>query len=238
MQTRTGLRAIGVAALVVALTGCMKLDMDLTVSSDDKVDGTMIVGLARSLADVSGMSEEEMREELERDLELNDLPEGATAEPYQDDNFIGVRVQLEDVALDDLNEDSSGDDLRILHEDGKYTVSGAFDLSAEELGDAPLKELAEDDAEMRIRITLPGEVIEHNGELSGRTVTWHPEFGERNEILAVAEEDEGIPTLVWPLLGVAAFSVAMIFVIQTRRPRQTSSRGYPDAMPPGYDPGP
>ena len=238
MHTKTWLRTIGVAALAVALTGCVKLDMELTVSSDDTVDGTVIIGLDKSIADLSGMSEDELREEMQRDLELDDLPDGATAEPFEDDSFIGTQITFEDVPLDEVSEDASEDDLTIVHEDGKYTVSGALDLTAEELGDAPLDELSAEDADMQVRITLPGNVIDHNGELSGRTVTWHPRFGERNEFMAAAEEGEGIPMLVWPLLGVAAFSVAMIFVIQTRRPRRDTTRNYTDATPPGYDLGP
>jgi hypothetical protein len=47
-----GLLSVAVATVLVT-TGCVKLEMDLTVSTDDKVSGTMVFALASSIADLA-----------------------------------------------------------------------------------------------------------------------------------------------------------------------------------------
>ena len=51
MRRWGALRAVALAgAAVVLLSGCLKLDINLTVRSDDKVDGTFIVGVDKQVA--------------------------------------------------------------------------------------------------------------------------------------------------------------------------------------------
>lgn len=42
-------------------------------------------------------------------------------------------------------------------------------------------------AQMQVAITYPGEVLETNGVVSGKTVTWSPKFGEVTQINAVVK---------------------------------------------------
>jgi hypothetical protein len=45
--------------------------------------------------------------------------------------------------------------------------------------------------EVRVAITFPGDVIEHNGQVSGTTVIWEPVVGDRTEMRAVAAASGG-----------------------------------------------
>ena len=45
-----------VAALSMALAGCLKLDMALTVSPDDTVDGQLVFAVNKDLLELTGQS--------------------------------------------------------------------------------------------------------------------------------------------------------------------------------------
>ena len=47
-------RLVSVSLAVVLLTtGCLKLEMDLTVANDDTVSGTMVFAIAKSITDLA-----------------------------------------------------------------------------------------------------------------------------------------------------------------------------------------
>jgi hypothetical protein len=175
------------AGLTVLLAGCLKLDMALTISPDDTVDGEMVFAVNKELLELTGQSVDDL---LDGTAVPDDVP-GATQEPYEDDRFVGTRVVFEDVALEDMQEGSDPDSLSIERTGDTYEVNGVMDLAADdaELEGNPFEDQlteAFDTAELRIAITFPGEVLETNGQVDGTTVTWEPVFGERTELQAVA----------------------------------------------------
>lgn len=175
------------AGLTLLLAGCLKLDMALTISPDDTVDGEMVFAVNKELLELTGQSVDD----LLGDTAVPDDVPGATQEPYEDDRFVGTRVVFEDVALEDMQEGSDPDSLSIERRGDTYEVNGVMDLTADdaELEGNPFEDQlteAFDTAELRIAITFPGEVLETNGQVDGTTVTWEPVFGERTELQAVA----------------------------------------------------
>jgi len=72
-------------------------------------------------------------------------------------------------------------------------------------------------------MTFPGKVIEHNGELSGNTVTWTPVYGEVNEFSARASAIDGgggglsLPLLIGIIAAVLiALGLVLFFVLRSR----------------------
>lgn len=188
---RTARASIRSAALLAGLTlllaGCLKLDMALTISPEDTVDGEMVFAVNKELLELTGQNVDD----LLGDTAVPDDVPGATQEPYEDDRFVGTRVLFEDVALQDMQEGSGPDALSIERKGDTYEVNGVMDLttdSAELQGNPFEDQISEafDTAELRIAITFPGEVLETNGQVDGTTVTWEPVFGERTELRAVA----------------------------------------------------
>lgn len=226
--------AVLCAALAVLLTGCFKIDMDLTVEADDTVDGTMILAIQSSAGELFGMTEDQLRDELEGSVD--DLPAGATSEPYDEGDFVGTRVTFAGTPLDEFR--GVDEELSIVHEDGKYIVSGAFDLTSDE-AIPPEAEPFLSSAEVQLKITFPGEVISSNGEVSDRTVTWNPQLGEVNEIEAEAEDSTdggGVPGWLWPLLGLAAIGAAALVVLNIRRQPSVDADGEHVAEEPAQEP--
>jgi hypothetical protein len=190
MIARRSKRSVTAAAIgllsIFALSGCVKMDIALSVEGD-KVNGTMIVGVDKQILELSGQSEDELVDQLTEDVPDT---EGVTTEPYEDDTFIGTRFTLDDVSLDEFNNEGStaSDDLQITHDAGagQYKVSGVLDLS--EAAGEGAAELTEN-LDIKIAITFPGRVISHNGELDGTTVTWRPKAGDKLAIEATASDD-------------------------------------------------
>jgi hypothetical protein len=178
---------IALTGLTLLLTGCLKLDMAITISPDDTVDGELVFAVNKELLKLSGQSVEDI---LGNTAVPSDI-EGATQEPYEDDRFVGTKVRFEDVALADMQPGAGSDSLSIERVGDTYEVSGVMDLTTDDpqLQGNPFEDQikeAFDTAELRIAITFPGEVLETNGTVDGTTVTWEPVFGERTELTAVA----------------------------------------------------
>jgi hypothetical protein len=197
MRTRTtpvrALATLGVTALLgAALAGCLKVDGDLSIEGD-ALSGTLVTALDKQAAEQLQLDPQDVFA-TEND-QLTSLP-GVSATPYDDGPSVGTELTFDQVSLDDLNQLSEGDPdgLRIVRDQaaGTYQLSMVMDF-------AWISELEEDQAEQEVdvaallagfevtvAVTFPGEVTQHNGELSGTTVTWRPQPGERTELRAVA----------------------------------------------------
>lgn len=195
---RWALRAAIAVLLAVALTGCLKLDMELSIEADT-VNGTMVVAVDRQMMQLFEMEPDDIFDDADED-EIATI-DGVTTTPYEDDDWIGVEYTLNRVLLDDLNELAADDEEspQILYDeqDGTYEFSMTVDLSDffgedeldedDDLGFPGLDPAAlQEDFEVRVAVTFPGEVTDHNGQVAGTTVTWTPEPGERTEMRAVA----------------------------------------------------
>lgn len=239
------LRAFGAALLAVSLAGCMKMDMQLELNSDDTVDGSIIFALSREAADMAESMGQDIDSMFE-EMGATDLPENAEAEPYEDDDYIGQRYTFEDAALSEFSEDESG--FGITHEGDEFVVTGEMDMSdmgagAEglegELGaEMPDLEGMMESFDVSLSVTFPGEVTEHNGELDGNTVTWVPTPGEVLEISARGKDSsDGPPAWLWVVIAavVLAALVGLLFFLsrnRTKRDQPASAAGASAAVPP------
>jgi hypothetical protein len=199
------LRAVGLAGLLVAgLAGCLRVDADLSIERDT-VNGTVITALDRDAAQQLELDPDDLFADQTTGLASLD---GVTTEPYDEQGWTGSRMVFDRVSIDELNRLSEGDPegLRIVHDAGRYEFSLVVDFSF--LAELDEKQLATDPAapdvdiaellatfDVTIAVTFPGEVTEHNGSLSGTTVTWNPPPGERTELRAIAvAPDAGGPS--------------------------------------------
>lgn len=192
-------RAIAALVFALALSGCIKMDVDLTLDGD-RADGSMIIGVNRAVLDMTGESAEDFLAELNAD---EDIPEGATVRPYEDDVYVGQEYVLSDVEIAEFNDEEMS--INYDADAGTYEVDGQLDMT--DIG-PEAAELGEFD--ITVSITFPGEVTDHNGTLDGRTVTWTPVLGETNEIRATARDSGGSDVPTWLLIVTAAAIVAVL----------------------------
>jgi LppM domain len=235
---------IGAFVLVFLMTGCIKLNMNLGINSDDTVSGTVEFGVQKELLDLTGQNVEDL---LGSDAPFpNDTP-GVTVEPFDDGEFAGQQFVFEDVPIEEFNSGGiagatgatggtgAGDTLQIARRGDTFVVSGVLDLSrglsgaTGPFGGTGGAQFFES-ADIKIAITFPGEVLQApGGEIDGNTVTYVPEFGERLEINAtgsavdngeaadvVGGSDSFLP-LILIIAGVVVVLLIVFLVLRSRR---------------------
>jgi len=250
MRTR---RLLGAAALstvvVVGLSGCMKIDMQLELNSDDTVDGTMIMAISKEMAEMMGQDPAALAEEMAGDLTPEEGDPGEYSQkPYDDGEYVGTEVTITGSSLEAMEGTTSETgELQIVRDGDEFVVSGEMDLSEEAMGGGG-EDLGFDLSEsfdVRIAITFPGKVSEHDGELSGNTVTWTPKFGEVTPVNARGSAVDGGGGGDLPIALIAGIAVAVLlliglvlfFVLRGRKKAAPAvATGYPTEGYAGYTP--
>ena len=231
MNVRRLGRPLGMGAFALLLTGCFKVNMDVEVSPENTVSGTAIIAVDESLLTLSGQS----ADQLFKDMDLSDLPAGATTDRYQEDGFIGQEITFNDVPLTAFTGNNtlsgagtgSGDQLNIVRQGDEFRVTGAFDMSGPEFTGAGVPKRFLESFEFKISITFPGEVKSATGGIDGRTVTWEPAFGENTRIEAVASAIPAAssPILMILLIVAGALVLGAIAFMLTRRKTPAPATG-------------
>jgi hypothetical protein len=243
-RARTAGRIGAFVALVFLMTGCIKLNMNLGINSDNTVSGTVEIGVQKELVDLTGQNVEDL---LGSDAPLPSNAPGVTVEPFDDGEFVGRQVILEDVPIEEFNSGATGasgstggagagDSLQIARQGDTFVVTGVLDLSSALSGvTGPLAGTGGgqffESAEIKIAITFPGEVLQApGGEIDGNTVTYLPEFGERLEINAtgsaidngeaadvVGGSDSFLPLILIIAGVVLVLLIVVLLVVRGRR---------------------
>jgi hypothetical protein len=215
---------IGVLTLIaVLMSACLKLDMNLQVSSDNTVSGTIIFAIQKQILELAGGSVDDLFSEAPLP---SDAP-GVTVKDYEDDTFAGKEISFDSVPITQFSGDTE-DELKITREGDVFHVSGTLDLSSALSGATGVSGFDPstflEGAELKIQITFPGEVIDSNGQVDGNTVTWVPEVGQATDIQATASAVEGgggsSNLILWIVLGaVAVVLIIVILLLLARRNR-------------------
>jgi hypothetical protein len=202
---RRSVRLLGIAAMALLLSGCLKLTQDLTLNEDDTVDGEIVFAVSKSFLELSGVTTEDFLDQMTQGE--GPLPEGVEydTEPYEDDEYVGNRYSFEGAPLSTFS-GTEGTDLSIVREGDMFVVSGTLDATSEEIDPSgiPGGEDVLDSFDVRISITFPGAVESASGEIEGNTVTWTPALGETTDISArgsAVDDGGGGGALAWILLG-------------------------------------
>ena len=199
-------RVVAGATAVLALSGCIKIDMDMKVKSNDRLDGTFIVGFSTQLIELMGQKKSDFIKSMKTDTKS--LPKGAKTSTYDKNGFVGTQVSFKDLPVSEFTKvtssaagvaatttgGASGDDLKLVKsKDGKsWNFSGTMDLKGSSGTDSSTPDLSAITkgmkAEVRIKMTFPGKITKHDraGKVSGNTITWTPKMGEKIVMQATA----------------------------------------------------
>lgn len=179
-------RALGAAALIASallLSACVKMDVDLTLNSDDTATGTMLLAVSDQAAEAAGMTAAELFAEVDSE----ELREGTTeVQDYAEDGFTGKRYVFEGSALNELSDET----MQISRVGDEFVVDGSLPLTAKEMGmtgeelSNPAVKPLLDTFDVNITIAFPGAVSESNGTIDGNTVTWSAKVGAENKLTA------------------------------------------------------
>ncbi|TDW75943.1 LppM family (lipo)protein [Kribbella pratensis] len=220
--------ALVVVACLVALTGCVKLDADLKVGSNETVSGSMKIGVDKQLLQSSGQSLDKVRQQIESGIRQT-TTEGVNCNSFEDDKYVGSNCVFESVPFDKMGT-SSGDGVSFRKDGNKVMVT----VKAGNLGSVP----SGSQPEVNFKITMPGKILEHDdgARISGRTATYDS-LDKLGKISLTSEAGGGFPT--WALiliivLVLLAIGAVVFFLLRSRRRKNQHGYGQPY---PGQYPG-
>ena len=232
MNARRLGRFLGMGALALSLAGCFRVNMNVDVTPENTVSGTAVIAVDESLLELSGQS----ADQLFKDMDLSDLPAGATMDRYQEDGFVGQTITFDEVPLAEFTGNNtlsgagggSGDELNIVRRGDEFHVTGAFDMSGPEFTGTEVPEQFLESFEFKISITFPGEVKSATGAIDGNTVTWEPTFGENTRVEAVASAipSASSPLLMILLIAAGALILGAIAFMLTHRKTSAPATGW------------
>jgi hypothetical protein len=201
-----------VLSTVLLTTGCIKLEMDMNVAADDTVSGTMVLAVSKSLAELSTGGTPSTDSLFESNAFVK-------VEPYDDGEFTGSSYIFQGIPLSEFKPDiGDGSEFGIQRQGDNIVVSGVLDTSSQgaelessPFGESIMRTIAETTS-IRISITLPGEILETNGEVQGQTITWNGAFGDKLEIQAVTISPLSVLSN-WILMGAILVGVLILVIV-------------------------
>lgn len=147
--------------VLLALSGCVKIDVDLEVNSDNTITGSMILGVSKELPNAQ-QAVDQLRAQL---------PPDAVSEPWSDEQFVGFKVTYDDLPIDQFSTPTAGNvgDTGLgLRREGDFFLVGEPPDGSEP--DGP--DLSGLQPVYRVRLTFPGPVVEGNGKIDGNSIEW------------------------------------------------------------------
>lgn len=169
--------------VVLATSGCIKLNMTLSVTSNDLISGSVVSAISKELADYAAESGQSSTAEP-----LFPNNPKVTHAPFSDSTWVGDRYTFQSMPISEFNAfGDSSSSLRITRTGDNLTVTGMLDMSTDD-GTGDSSGLGIDPSslfDVRLSITLPGKIKSSTGTISGNTITWKGKYGVPLELSAV-----------------------------------------------------
>jgi LppM domain len=212
--------ALVVLACLFALTGCVKLDADLKVNSDETVSGTLQIGVDKQLVQSSGQSLDTIRQQIDRQIKQT-ATEGVTCSAFDDDKYIGSKCDFDGVPFSEMGS-STGDGVSFRKEGDTFHVSvkGANLGSQLPQGSQP---------SINFKVTMPGKITEHDAgaQVRGRTATYDS-LEKLSNVNLTSGAGSSIPAwlIILIVLVVLLAIAAVVFLVLRGRKKQPQQQ-YP-----------
>jgi hypothetical protein len=236
--------------LVLAVSACtIRVDVGIDVNEDESGTFSLFMGFDEEFQQ---LAEQGGAEGLDMTEGLQDVPEGWTVEEVVEDGFEGVRISSDFNSLDELNtrvEELGGQadagattdflsDVGLTHDGDEFRfradVSGLDEGLTDAVGESGGDELFEgldpsalfeDLFEIRLKLTLPGEIGANNAdEVDGNTLIWNVGLGDEGGTFeAVSSTGDGSSALLYVGIGVAALVVVGVAITAIRRRREEAA---------------
>ncbi|MFF0366201.1 LppM family (lipo)protein [Micromonospora sp. NPDC005087] len=229
-----------------------QLNMGLTVNTDDTVDGQLLLTAHRSRLVAWNKTMPAAIAELRQNIPA--LPPGEES-GYEDSNLFGTQISYRKAPLATFDSESvklvrDGDFYRFTLPLDPKKYGGKMAEQNPQQQQAFLKLMS-----FEISVTFPGRVIDSNGTVNGRSVSWKVDSNQDKptELRAVAEapprpsaspvaaaDGGGFPWLliVGGLLLLLLLAAVGVFLLRRRRPAAPAAPGPTSPGPPAGAPGP
>ncbi|MEH1165077.1 DUF3153 domain-containing protein [Micromonospora sp. CPCC 205539] len=242
--------------LLAALSGCMQLNMGLTVNADDTVDGQLLLTAEKSVLTARNKNIPAAFAELRQNIPA--LPAGEET-TYNDAKFFGSQITYRRAPLKTFDSES----VKLVRDGDLYRFT--LPLDPKKYGGKVAEQNPQQQQafmklmSFEISVTFPGRVIDTNGTINGRSVSWKvdPNQDKPAELRAVAEapprpsaspaaasdDGGGFPWLLvvgGVVLLLLVLAVVGVLLLRRRRPTAPAAAtpGPTSPGPPAGAPGP
>jgi hypothetical protein len=216
--------ALVVLACLVALTGCVKVDADLKVSSNETVSGSMKIGVDKQLMESSGTSLDRVRQQVESGIKQT-TTEGVVCKAFEDAKYVGSDCKFDQVPFSKMGS-STGDGVGFRKDGNKVVVT----VKTLDLGRTPSTGTP---AAVNFKITMPGKITAHDdgASVSGRTATYDS-LDKLGNVSLTSEASSGFPLWAIILIIVLLLAAAGAVVFFVLRGRKAGQQQYPPGQYP------
>lgn len=208
------------ALLVLALSGCVRFQADLTVTPEDTVNGSLIIAVVVGDESDSRDTAADAAERIEEELMagVRGAP-GVERTIYDQDGYLGSQFSFRETPLEAFAEGGSEGALTLVRDGDEFVFTGSLDFAPEDAE----PEADADTSNITVQLAFPGNVNASNGTINGNSVRWETSYEQSIEMTARASAIPiGAPGWVGPVVGVAVVVLAiglvvLVLVIRRRR---------------------
>lgn len=240
MKAKRLMGTVGVLlAIMIALTGCVKLNMSVKVNNEKSVDYEVVYAIQKSV--LGDKSFDEFMESNGSGSQQMDVPEGATVVDYEDEKYKGKRITAANLDPAKLAESSSSENPFSLKKEGDFYVLSMGGVTGADSGDPQASSMAKSMFdEASVTFTFPGKVVEANGaKVDGNTATFDMLSIKETTVMAKAEANAGIPQwIIWALVALVVVAAALVLflVLLRKKGAAPAVAGHGSLAPQGYGP--
>ncbi len=217
-----------VLVLLIALTGCVNVNYEVTLNKDGTADIAYVYGFEKESLQKLGSTSESMTNDMKQNAENG----GYEIEPYSDDTIEGFKAKkhvdnLSDISLEETFgseniTDSEENQFRIEKKGLKtvYSQNAKIDLSSMDSTTASV-------VKMKYTVKLPTKVGDNNAsEVSedGKTLTWNLAAGEINEInFEASSSNLVVEIIVIVVIAIVVIGVVIILLKKSKKDKKENS---------------
>jgi len=198
--------AVGVLAVALLASGCLRAQVAAAVRSDDTVTGELLI--ATSVGDDASNQGAVLTPPA-------NLRDRVRTQPYRQDGYAGTRMLFDGLSFEEfgrLNQVPGGEGNRL-----RFQLRRSGDLVLF-TGRVDLVEIAAPErVDVAVRMSFPGRITATNGRQTGNEVSWQPPAGQITELTTTARfADPGAaPWTQWAAVigGLAAVVVLAVLLL-------------------------
>lgn len=219
MKKTIGL-VMALVLVLIALTGCVKVDYEVKVNKDGSGDISYVLGFTKKTLDSLQVTAEDMTESMREQAEKS----AYTVDTYEDDEIAGFKAQkhIDDLSTNLSMEEAFGkENVKDQEENGINVKKGLFKTEYSQNAQIDLTNLSNlgDSIKIVYKVKLPAKAKENNAtEVNGKELTWNLEAGKVNQIEFTATGINVLPIIIIVLVVVVVIAaIVIIFVILKRK---------------------
>ena len=212
--------AVASAAILLATSGCMKVNLDLTVKENDTVSGSMILAFSNDAIELAKSMGSDSS--LNTDSFVTEEP-GMTVEQYKDADYSGTKITFDERPFAEFSTGTSADSLNFKRDGSIVSITGAINMAGddpsaiEQIKTNPITSGLFEKSDISVSITMPGKILETSGTVVGNTVTFEGELGDNIVIDVRADTSASMDFGAWAIGGVAVAGAVTAGVLLLNR---------------------